>query len=371
MELKDRAKQLYIGQEFKSYREVCEFFGEKVKNGRSKDFQLKEWARYFEYTKSGNKWIISKIYDEPLDKFDARSLLSGGSEYTDDLQTLILMLLHLEGDNEHFIATQNGMFKKLGLVNDNYKIGKQHYLGVVKELNVAPEVVADFFSSTDRNLKRMIETAMNKLDKKSLARWYKTRVVKKFNEDKHRVVTQEEDKIILNAERSIMDELQCKDEAEVMLKGLTQSYYNQVIMKLNNEYKLGIDYYYRAYHIIYVDSHVTSELNKLPKDEYELVSNRLNNNLKKNLLKNAKTRQTKAKTKMLEYSNWNKQENNMGECPHKPKKNEVARAKDTYVDETKNLIKTTIDKESHDKTKTFIDGHYAVLKELETKKKKK
>lgn len=369
MELKDKVKQLHIGQEFKSYREVCEFFNVPPKGGKGKNVQLKEWARYFEHTKSGNTWIINKIYDEPLDKFDARSLLSGGSEYTDDLQNLILMLLHLEGNNEELIVTHNEMFKKLGLVNDNYKVGKQHCLGVTKELNVAQEVVSDFFSSTDRNLKRMIETAMNKLDRKSLIRWYKTRVIKKHNETNHRVVTQDEDKLILDIERRVMNELGCKDETEVVLKGLAQSYYNQVVMYLNNDHNLSIDYYYRAYHIVYINTHLESALNQIPRDDYELISNRLNKNLQNNLLKNAKTRQTKAKTKMLEYSEWNKQENNMGECPHHLKKTEIARAKDEYICETSTLIKNTIDKQSLDKAKQFIDGHYETLKNINKQKK--
>ena len=67
-----------------------------AKNGNAKKAQLKEWARYFDYQKDGNKFIITEVFDEPLDKYDARTFNSGGSIYTNDLQTLImgLTLIH-------------------------------------------------------------------------------------------------------------------------------------------------------------------------------------------------------------------------------------------------------------------------------------
>lgn len=56
-----------VGQEFKSYRDLCKFMGEEVKAGSSKVAQLKRWERYFTFHKKGYKIIIDEVYDEPLE----------------------------------------------------------------------------------------------------------------------------------------------------------------------------------------------------------------------------------------------------------------------------------------------------------------
>lgn len=65
---------LEIGMIAKNYKELCNLLNEPIKDGNSKKFQLKEWARYFEFEKQ--KWkqsyIILDIYDEPLEKEDNR-----------------------------------------------------------------------------------------------------------------------------------------------------------------------------------------------------------------------------------------------------------------------------------------------------------
>lgn len=70
--MNEKIKELYVGQEFANYRRLCEFLGEKIKSGSSKISQIKEWNRYFTYTKKGNKFIIIDIYNIPKDKIDNR-----------------------------------------------------------------------------------------------------------------------------------------------------------------------------------------------------------------------------------------------------------------------------------------------------------
>lgn len=69
---KDKIQDMYVGQEFKNYKELCEFLGEKIKSGKGKQLQWKEWKRYFSFEKEGNKIIITEIFDEPKKKVDHR-----------------------------------------------------------------------------------------------------------------------------------------------------------------------------------------------------------------------------------------------------------------------------------------------------------
>ena len=67
-----KIENLQIGQVLKSYKQLCEVLEESVTAGNSKKSQIKEWERYFNYHKEGNKFIIDEIYDAPLKKTDKR-----------------------------------------------------------------------------------------------------------------------------------------------------------------------------------------------------------------------------------------------------------------------------------------------------------
>lgn len=65
--------KLYINAIFKNYKELCNVLDEPVKTGKSKQLQIKNWERYFSYEKYGNKFIITKIFETPLEKVDQRT----------------------------------------------------------------------------------------------------------------------------------------------------------------------------------------------------------------------------------------------------------------------------------------------------------
>lgn len=61
-------KKINNGQKFKNYKALCEFLEEPVKTGKSKQLQLKDWERYFQYHKEGNAIIVDAVHDEVLKK---------------------------------------------------------------------------------------------------------------------------------------------------------------------------------------------------------------------------------------------------------------------------------------------------------------
>lgn len=65
--------KLYTNAIFKNYKELCNALDEPIKTGKSKQLQLKDWERYFSYEKDGNKFIITEIFDTPLEKIDKRT----------------------------------------------------------------------------------------------------------------------------------------------------------------------------------------------------------------------------------------------------------------------------------------------------------
>lgn len=64
---------IVVGQIVKNYKELCVLLGQEIsKGGSSRKAQLKEFARYFEWERDGQKYIITDIYDTPLSKKDGR-----------------------------------------------------------------------------------------------------------------------------------------------------------------------------------------------------------------------------------------------------------------------------------------------------------
>jgi hypothetical protein len=59
----------------KNYKIMCELLNEKVSGGGStKKAQINRWKRYFEFHRDGQKYIIDKIYNNPLIAIDQRTL---------------------------------------------------------------------------------------------------------------------------------------------------------------------------------------------------------------------------------------------------------------------------------------------------------
>ena len=52
----------------KNYKEMCQILGQEEKAGNSKTAQIKEWNRYFDFSRDNQKSIIKEIYDKPFPK---------------------------------------------------------------------------------------------------------------------------------------------------------------------------------------------------------------------------------------------------------------------------------------------------------------
>lgn len=97
-------EKLNPGDIIKNYRVLCEILGEAIKGGgNSKQIQLKNFKRYFDWKKSGQKFIITAVYDKPLAKEDRRHLGNNTGHYH-------------AGDNTYEVS--NRLSKKRGV----YKI---------------------------------------------------------------------------------------------------------------------------------------------------------------------------------------------------------------------------------------------------------
>lgn len=61
----DRVRYMYVGQVFKSYRDLCKFLNADILAGNSKNYQLEFFGKYFKWERDKNRYIITEIFDEP------------------------------------------------------------------------------------------------------------------------------------------------------------------------------------------------------------------------------------------------------------------------------------------------------------------
>lgn len=272
------------GQIFKNYKVICEALGEPTKTGVSKQSQLSDWKRYFEYSKSGYNFIINKIYETPTEKIDLRVNGNNKAKYIDKIEYLILDLLVQNGNDGQVFLSRNKLLQSLQMVNENYSYGKIKPMKLSKVMNVTKEEIYDFYENSDGMLKRNLETALDSLRSQALITWkhsltvchveskadinefnnIKAMKLESINEDGdmevefslrqsdqkmiHRKATPEEEQLIIRTERDVLKELDCKKVADIFKLNKAEQFYKSVREILFEEANIYL--YYNSYEII-------------------------------------------------------------------------------------------------------------------------
>lgn len=339
---------LSVGQIIKSYRQLCEILGIKSTGGDSKKAQMKELARFVDYHKEGNKIIIDDIYNEPLERIETR----GGSKsiYEDDIQALILHECSISEMEEYNSIKLScvGLANKLSIINNNYVLGRNHINKFSDYLNVPVEIIYDFYDSTQRKNKSIIENSLNKLKDKALIKWYKILRIR-TSEGNYKDATDREINIIAEIEQEALEFL-CEESKQAVFLKRKWNDFNKKVSELLYEYETSIDYYFEAYKISVTEKFKTMMLDA---ELYAEITSRLNSNIINSEFKSC----VKRHQKVVDYANAHNFEpivgfdyyfdefNKMNEKGFKFK-SDKARFSETYIDDTKKIIDICINKNS-------------------------
>jgi len=263
----EKYKQLEDGQEIKNYKELCTILGEPIASGNSKISQLERFERYFEYHKEGNKFIIDNVYEEPLYNIDKKIV------YTHLIQQLVLNNLakeYKEG-NRTVILSSSKLFETLAMVNGNYNEGKLYKNKLANELCIDVECINDFYSITNKKLKKTLDTALNSLRNKIIIDYEMITMMNISNGKNmfyNRHMTDEEFEYYNCISKMIAEEMEPNNSLQnILLSGRWNEYSNKVIDKMSIQTGLDIRFIYKAYKIVF-NEYVVKELNKI--NEYIL-----------------------------------------------------------------------------------------------------
>ena len=238
MEIK--TENLYVGQSIKNYKELCLLLDEKPKAGKSKQLQLKNWERYFKYSKDGKKFIIIEIYLEPKEKISNRKGNTGTSEGSRNNNEIygeyidqILSNHFADYEGTILYTTTNQLSLLAGLINWNYSVASSYkdkfYSYSNTEMDGVINKVAmwDFFGIVKTSIKSIIRLSLKRLAERGYIDYEEAHMLVYNNQS--RAARDEEEVLIRKIENLVLEEMQ------VTRKKLQ---YND---KLRNEYYADVE----------------------------------------------------------------------------------------------------------------------------------
>lgn len=163
-------------KEFK-YKEMCSLLAEEEKkSGKSRNYQFKDWKRYFDFYKpnpKGQKIIITEFYKQVVEKIDNRGKNKNSHKHsTSSYEELEYILLDcINKYKKCTIYVTNNILATQTITNNNYYFAmkNQKYFNVyMKKLDKLSNntITKDLFSNISTSCKGIIQTSLEKLHKK-------------------------------------------------------------------------------------------------------------------------------------------------------------------------------------------------------------
>lgn len=150
---------------FKNYRKICEYLHEPIKTGKSKQLQLENWKRYFEYERDGNAFVITKVYDTVREK---------GQRTSNNRKNIQSMIDYLQAKfdlDDNWYSFTDWYCNKLelmykGICNAMYH--EDEIDAVCEEYNIFDgKLFCEYISAVKSELKNMFLKSLAYLEKKS------------------------------------------------------------------------------------------------------------------------------------------------------------------------------------------------------------
>ena len=279
---------LKVGQVVKNYKELCALLEEEVKTGKSKQLQLDNLKRFFEWEKAGQKFIITDIYDTPLPKVDGRSS-GNNSKYVRCIELLLLRYL-LDKKDYTATLTKRNWWQILGMINNKYNQierdkEKREELQKNNPILTSYEI-KHFYQRSNKKLQQILFSALNSLSSRKLIEYeIETVIVKEDDKGKMRyeIATKYEKKAILKEERYILRYVMGYEKIiQVFCRFEQDKYYAKVNERLYELYKW--QHYFKRIRIVYNQEYISDAINDIGS---EIIREELNDKVVSALNNNA------------------------------------------------------------------------------------
>lgn len=212
-------------------------------HGTDRTCQIKNWQRYFEFEKSGHKFIVTEIYDIPLPVMDGRRTKEG--KYNKYIELLLIKYLLTRKNNSTNI-TKRELYSVLGMVNKNYDMldYDDNYTVLQKELgaNVSIFNIQQFHQRVENRLSKLLYSALESMAKRHIIQYEKKFIINVSEGDnsfgyKSIAASPHQKSVIFETQQDVLDEFGYKNISQVALKYKVREFYDKVNEQLNEKYE--------------------------------------------------------------------------------------------------------------------------------------
>lgn len=266
-ELYNNIQKLELGQEIKNYKVLCQILNQEECGGNQRKLQLANFQRYFEYQKVGQKFIITDIFDEPLEKDDKRKL-GNNSVYVKYIEVILLHFLSKQ-KNYTCVLRKNQIWLLLGMINNKYDAVSNKEL---EELDYCTNAFAvnHFYQRCNQRLERILFTALNNLKNRKLLSYFEQIIIVPV--DGSGFIASDNDIRRLDAvSRSVLETMGFESMIQVYCRFKSREFYDEVNYRLRELYDWR--YSFKQYKLIYTPENI---IKAIPESEIQLQKLTLN-----------------------------------------------------------------------------------------------
>jgi len=254
------------GQIFDTYPELCRALGCEVYGGYQKTKQLKDFARYFKYEKSGKQYIITEIYTKPMSE---EYRIAANAKYIMFVQNILLSYLSQQ-DNEIIYLTQQNLWMILGMINNKYTImrtphRREELMYLSEDMSIFD--INHFFTRSNTKFRDIVKTALNSLKRRKLLLCDEVYRIGEIAGDDffssvmtYRDATDTERKYILRTERALLKEFGFETDYQLFSSDKRSLYYEKLEKIFQRE--KGWNNVYMCYKFIYDKSNIIAAINE-------------------------------------------------------------------------------------------------------------
>lgn len=262
--LEKQIGQLYVGQEFKNYPELCKALGLESDGGNKKKKQLQELQLYINYEVQDRKYIITEIYDTPKTPAERTA---HNSKYVDFVQHILLSYLSKQKEEVAYVTQQN-LWTILGMVNEHYfpmRENKEELLSLDKSMDIFN--INNFYQRSNLKFRDIIRSSISSLKRRKIIMCEETfrigighQISSTFESIEYHDASDAEKRYILKTQHDLLKKYGCKDEFDLFFKKHKDSYYTEL-----NEIFLqdkGWKNVFFCYKLVFDRETVTEEINE-------------------------------------------------------------------------------------------------------------
>ena len=274
-ELKDiDCSSLNAGEVVKNYNEMCTLLNEPIKSGKARQLQLKNWSRFFDYSKSGHKFVINEIFEEPYPSIDARKLHRGLYAHLIEL----LLMDYLSKQTNHTICmTKRDLYELVGMVSVNYRYYYKHQDDLCEDIQcinneIEMNDISLFYSRVDMKLNSILTSALKSMKNRFLIEYSTqfTICIEDNDEDStyFREATNSEVSEILAIRKDIAYSMGCETFSQVVARGQVKEFFKKMDEYVYEEY--GWKFVYSTIKITHLGSDIKNQLPCMEKEILKL-----------------------------------------------------------------------------------------------------